>query len=57
MKRKYIDNYVRVMKEIGLSDEAKQRICKNCARYSTLNRIKSGRFVITAIKKEKTTDN
>ncbi len=57
MKRKYIDNYVRAMKEIGLSDEAKSRICKNCARYSTLRRIKNGRFVITANRKEKTSDN
>ncbi len=57
MKRKYIDTYVSVMKEIELSDEAKQRICKNCARYSTLHKIKNGRYVLTASRKEKTTDN
>lgn len=57
MKRRYIDTYVNVMKEIELSDEAKQRICKNCARYSTLHKIKNGRYVLTASRKEKTTDN
>ncbi|MBO5360989.1 MAG: hypothetical protein J6B25_09150 [Clostridia bacterium] len=57
MKRKYINTYVGVMKEMSLSEEAKQRICKNCARYSTLHKIKNGRYVVTASTKEKTTDN
>jgi len=53
MKRKYINTYVGVMKEMSLSEEAKQRICKNCARYSTLHKIKNGRYVVTASTKEK----
>lgn len=57
MKRKYINTYVGVMKEMSLNEEAKQRICKNCARYSTLHKIKNGRYVVTASTKEKTTDN
>ena len=57
MKRKYINTYVSVMKEIGLSEEAKQRICKNCARYSTLHKIKNGRYVLTTSRKEKPADN
>ncbi len=56
MKKKYIKSYTRVMNHVDMSDEAKQRIAKNCARYSTLQKIKRGRFVITAIKTEKTTD-
>lgn len=56
MKRKYIDSYVRVMNNVTMSDEAKKCIIRNCARYSTLHKIKSSSFVITANKKEKTTD-
>ncbi len=56
MKKKYIENYIRVMNTVDLSSEAKQRIAKNCARYSTLQKIRHGKFVITAVKSEKTTD-
>ncbi len=56
MKRKYIENYVRVMNSITMSEEAQKCIIRNCARYSTLQKIKGGSFVITAGKKEKTTD-
>lgn len=56
MKRKYIDSFVRVMNSVTVSDEAKKCIIRNCARYSTLQKIKSGNFVITANNKEKTTD-
>lgn len=56
MKHKHINCYVKVMKEIDIAPEAKQRIARNCARYSTLYKIKSGNFVITANRKEKTTD-
>lgn len=56
MKRKYIDSYVRVMNNVTMSDDAKKCIIRNCARYSTLQKIKNGNFVITANKKEKTTD-
>lgn len=57
MKKKYINTYVSVMKEIDLNDEAKRRICKNCARHSTLHKIKNGRYTLTASAKEKTTNN
>jgi hypothetical protein len=56
MKRKYINSYVRVMNDITMSEDAKKYIIRNCARYSTLQKIKSSSFVITANKKEKTTD-
>lgn len=56
MKRKYIDSYVRVMNSVTMSDEAKKCIIRNCARYSTLQKIKSSSFTITANQKEKTTD-
>ena len=56
MKKKYIKSYTRVMSHVDMSDEAKQRIAKNCARYSTLHKIKRDRYVITAQKSEKTTD-
>ena len=56
MKKRYIKSYKRVMNHVDMSEEAKQRIAKNCARYSTLRKIKRGRYVITAQKSEKTTD-
>ena len=56
MKKKYIESYIGVMGKLNLSDEARHRIAKNCARYSTLHKIKRGKFVITAVKSEKTTD-
>lgn len=56
MKRKYIDSYVKVMNSVTMSDDAKKCIIRNCARYSTLQKIKSSSYVISANKKEKTTD-
>ena len=57
MKRKYIESYINVMNGITMSEEAKKCIIRNCARYSTLQKIKSNNsFSITANKKEKTTD-
>lgn len=56
MKNNSINEYRRVMRSISLSDEAKQRIASNCAKYSTLNKIKNGKFTVTAVKKDKTTD-
>ena len=56
MKRKYIENYKKVMNNVTMSDEAKKCIIRNCARYSTLQKVKSSSFVITAGQKEKTTD-
>lgn len=56
MKRRYIDNYVRVMNGVTMSEEAKKYIIRNCARYSTLQKIKNSNFSITTSQKEKTTD-
>jgi len=56
MKRKYINSYVRVMNDISMSNEAKRYIIRNCARYSTLQKIKNSNFSLPANKKEKTTD-
>lgn len=52
-----VSEYKRVMNCIDIDDAAKQQIIKNCARYSTMKKIKSGRFRIVAVKKEKTADN
>ena len=56
MKRKYINSYVRVMNDITMSEEAKKCIIRNCARYSTLQKIKKSNFSITVNQNEKTTD-
>lgn len=53
----HLKEYARVMNCVDVEDAAKQRIIKNCARYSTLKKIKSGKFKIIAVKKEKTTEN
>ncbi|MBQ5825187.1 MAG: hypothetical protein IIW48_10340 [Clostridia bacterium] len=54
MKRKYTDEYVRVMKQIDLSEEAKQRICKKSALHGTLQRIKNGRYAVANTEKKTT---
>ncbi|MBQ3602760.1 MAG: hypothetical protein IJA02_02850 [Clostridia bacterium] len=56
MKANAIKDYRRVMNSVQLSDEAKQRIARNCARYATVRKIKTGNFTVTAVIKEKTTD-
>lgn len=56
MKVNKIKEYSRIMSQVDISDEAKQRIAKNCARYVTLKKTKSRKFTVTAVIKEKTTD-
>lgn len=56
MKAETIKDYRRVMNSVRLSNEAKQRIAKNCAKYATVKKIKSGNFTVTAVIKEKTPD-
>ena len=51
-KNRALKEYVRVMNCIDIDEEAKKRIVKNCARYSTVKKIKSGKFKIVAVKKE-----
>lgn len=53
---KYLNEYKRVMSCVDIEESVKHRIVKNCARYSTLNKIKSGKFKIIAVTKEKTTN-
>ncbi len=52
----HIKEYARVMNCVDMDDAAKQRIIRNCARYGTLMKIKSGKFKIIAVKKEKVTE-
>ncbi len=47
-----LKEYVGVMSCIDIAEEAKKRIIKNCARYSTVKKIKSGKFKVVAVKKE-----
>lgn len=52
IKNKSIKEYARVMNCIDIDDTAKQQIIKNCARYSTIKKIRSGKFKIVAVIKE-----
>ena len=51
-----ISKYVRVMSCIDIDEQAKQQIIKNCARYSTMKKIKAVRFKLTDVKKDRTLD-
>lgn len=58
MKNKnYREEYIRVMAEIDVQESVKQQIIRNCARYSTLNKIKAGKYKLTAVKKDGITEN
>lgn len=48
----YRDEYIRIMSEIDVEDAVKQQIIKNCARRSTLNKIRCGIYKITAVIKD-----
>lgn len=52
---KHLNEYRRVMGNVDVEESVKHQIVKNCARYSTLNKIRSGKFKIVAVIKEKTT--
>lgn len=47
-----LNEYVRVMNCLDIDEEAKKRIIKNCARYSTMKKLRAGKFRIIAVKKE-----
>lgn len=51
-KRNYRDEYVRVMSSIDVDESVKQQIIRNCARYSTVKKIRAGKFKIIAVKKD-----
>ncbi len=55
LNNKHLNEYKRVMCCVDIEESVKHQIIKNCARYSTLNKIKSGKFRIVAVIKEKTT--
>ncbi len=48
-----LKEYKRVMCCLDINDAVKQQIIKNCARYSTIKKIRAGKYKIIAIKKEK----
>ena len=55
MKTKnYREDYIRVMKNIDVSESVKQQIIRNCARYSTVKKIRAGKYKIIAVKKDQT---
>lgn len=56
MKPDYINKFNRVMKSIDVDDSVKHQIIKNCARKSTLQKIKAGKFKIIAVIRETTID-
>ena len=51
-KNSALMEYVRVMSCVDIEEEAKKRIIKNCARYSTMKKVRAGKFKIIAVKKE-----
>lgn len=56
MKNNTFKHYERVMNQVDISPEAKQRIAHHCARYATLAKIKPGKFTVTAVIKDKSSD-
>ncbi len=47
-----LKEYTRVMGCVELDENAKQQIVRNCARRSTFEKMKSGRYKLIAVKKE-----
>ena len=56
MKTNTVKEYRRVMCQVDISSQAKQRLAGNCARYVTLQKTRRGKFTVTAVVKEKTSD-
>ncbi len=52
-----ISEYRRVMSCVDVEDTVKQQIITNCARYSTMKKIRAGKHKIIAVIKEKTSEN
>ncbi len=53
----HINEYKRIMNCIDVDNSVKQQIITNCARYSTMKKIRAGKYKITAVIKEKSTEN
>lgn len=49
-----LKEYVRIMNCIDADEIIKQQIISNCARHSTLSKIKAGKYKLIAVKKDKT---
>lgn len=56
MLNSQLREYKRIMNCVDVGDDVKQQIIQNCARYSTLKKIKAGKFKITAVKKNKSVE-
>ena len=52
-----INEYRRVMNCVDVDDTVKQQIITNCARYSTMKKIRAGKYKLIAVIKEQTTKN
>ena len=50
---KTIEKYRNIIKSVDVSPEVKHQIIENCAKYSTLKKIKSRKFNIVAVIKTK----
>jgi hypothetical protein len=48
-----LKEYARIMGCVELDESAKQQIIRNCARRSTLEKMRSGKYKLVAVKKEK----
>ncbi len=51
-----LGEYTRVMSCVDIDETVKCRIIENCARYSTMKKIKGGKYKIIAVKKEQTAE-
>ncbi len=54
---KKFDRYRNLMNCIDVSPEVKHQIIENCAKYSTIKKIRSRRYGVTAVIKRKTDDS
>ena len=51
-----LNDYKRVMNCVDVEDAVKMQIIKNCARYSTMKKLRSGKYRLTAVIKENSTE-
>lgn len=50
-----LNEYKRVMCCVDVEDAVKHQIITNCARYSTMKKLRSGKYRLTAVIKENST--
>lgn len=51
-----LNEYKRIMRCVDVDDAVREQIIKNCARYSTMKRIRSVKYKVTAVIKKKTSE-